>query len=743
MKLHIIPFLFIAVFFVASQGNAQKLRIETQDSQKFVIHKVQEKETLWSITHTYDISQENLVKYNPGIDKVLKTGTEIRVLYAEVENPKLQSSNTTLEATNVEIKHTVAKGEWLTKIAKEFDVSVAELQKWNDLDGEKITPGQELIVGIGKSKSSTKNNVSQGDMAKNNDKSTDKKDNDKGKILKSAAPDGTLIIHTVEPKETLAALKRTYGTSIAEIKEWNSLESDEINVGQKLKIYTDTPLAAVAKTEPTGFEWVKETPAAQSGSGAIGLDQFVNPNDNPSRGGNNLDPIYTQAFVAPLQIPVISGMTIYKLQNQYNVRKTEIRYWNSMPPNSNELTLGKAVTLYPPQQLFHQVKQGETLKAIADFYDVSTRQIEIWNNFEQNQGETKKQVGQNLVIFKRTGPKPTPQFEEAAKLEGVNTTVVIQQQPTYQQQPVYQQPVQQQPVYQQPVQQQPTYQQPVYQQPVQQQPTYQTHTVAQGEYLFDIAQRYNVQMRDLKEWNNLPAVGNPAPGTQLRVYNGTNSSQGAVNTQTNDNGFNQNNQNNNPNRGGATTQQPATTTNPYTNPYDTNYKYETSSTSDDPFNQLNGATKVQSSANNNNTASTYGNNSYTGNSSANNFGGSEYKSNTDKYLNNGQNNNSNASTTPSATNGVNVTEKGYADATSIPNARPFVALHRTAPVGTMMIVKNPITGANTVVEVVANMNPNTAKAGVVIEVTNAVFSRLGAVPGQLLQIELSYTVNQR
>jgi hypothetical protein len=61
----------------------------------------------------------------------------------------------------------------------------------------------------------------------------------------------------------------------------------------------------------------------------------------------------------------------------------------------------------------------------------------------------------------------------------------------------------------------------------------------------------------------------------------------------------------------------------------------------------------------------------------------------------------------------------------------------------MMIVKNPITGANTVVEVVANMNPNTAKAGVVIEVTNAVFSRLGAVPGQLLQIELSYTVNQR
>jgi rare lipoprotein A (peptidoglycan hydrolase) len=100
--------------------------------------------------------------------------------------------------------------------------------------------------------------------------------------------------------------------------------------------------------------------------------------------------------------------------------------------------------------------------------------------------------------------------------------------------------------------------------------------------------------------------------------------------------------------------------------------------------------------------------------------------------------NDNPQTIPS-TNNINITENGYAKLGNIIDARPFIALHKTAPIGTMMIVKNPVTGANTVVEVVGQIQDIYPSAGVIIELTPAAFSRLGSDPANLLEVELRYT----
>ncbi len=46
----------------------------------------------------------------------------------------------------------------------------------------------------------------------------------------------TLKYHTVEPKEGLYAISKKYNVSIAEIKEWNQLSSDDLKLGQQLII---------------------------------------------------------------------------------------------------------------------------------------------------------------------------------------------------------------------------------------------------------------------------------------------------------------------------------------------------------------------------------------------------------------------------------------------------------------------------------------------------------------------------
>ncbi len=98
-----------------------------------------------------------------------------------------------------------------------------------------------------------------------------------------------------------------------------------------------------------------------------------------------------------------------------------------------------------------------------------------------------------------------------------------------------------------------------------------------------------------------------------------------------------------------------------------------------------------------------------------------------------------ANQTPQVTNGLQaITEQGFADASNISSNNPFTALHRTAPIGTLINIKHLINDNACVAEVVANINPITAKAGVIIEVSPTVFARLGAETEQLIEVELSY-----
>ncbi|NJL13540.1 MAG: LysM peptidoglycan-binding domain-containing protein [Microscillaceae bacterium] len=223
---------------------AQKLQIETQNGQKFIMHTVQPKESLWGIAKLYDVSTDEIVKHNPGVDKVLKHGTKIKIPYTEAAtSPKTyQSANQAeLEISNAPTTHTVQPKEWLNKIAKEYGVTVEEIKKWNGLEGETISPGQELIVGIGKSQAKNKNQPTQPETAKNPDKPTN---TTKNQALKSPAP-GEMTYHTVAEGEGLYSIAKKYGASIEEVQAWNGLSNTQIKAGDKLKIYKSSATTAL------------------------------------------------------------------------------------------------------------------------------------------------------------------------------------------------------------------------------------------------------------------------------------------------------------------------------------------------------------------------------------------------------------------------------------------------------------------------------------------------------------------
>lgn len=97
------------------------------------------------------------------------------------------------------LTHRVITGETLFGIARNYKVTVDSLKKWNDLQGNNLNTGQNILV---------------------------------------KPPESVRIIkHTVQPKETLFSLSREYEVTIEQIKSWNSLTSNDLNVGQELTFY--------------------------------------------------------------------------------------------------------------------------------------------------------------------------------------------------------------------------------------------------------------------------------------------------------------------------------------------------------------------------------------------------------------------------------------------------------------------------------------------------------------------------
>ncbi|WP_285767875.1 peptidoglycan endopeptidase [Peribacillus sp. SI8-4] len=140
-------------------------------------------------------------------------------------NQKLLTSNskTTSNNSSVSVKkttnttYTIVSGDTLTRIANKHNLTLAELMKLNNLKSDRIYAGAKLIV----SKSSTTTTIEI--------PSSSKPSNDTQTSVNSAT-------YIVVKGDTLSKISSKTNISVVQLKAANSLTSDLIRVGQKLKL---------------------------------------------------------------------------------------------------------------------------------------------------------------------------------------------------------------------------------------------------------------------------------------------------------------------------------------------------------------------------------------------------------------------------------------------------------------------------------------------------------------------------
>lgn len=222
-------FLTLATWGTPGQAKAipvDSLRLETIAGKQFIIHQIDEKETLYAISRRYGVPITSILEHNPTADGGLAVGQLLKVPYI----PKAKS---TVVAGGDKI-HKVAAKETLFSISRLYDVSVDEIKTWNNLKDNALSLGQELV------------------------------------IKKKAAATTTLPatqsmkgVHTVAGKETLYSIARQYNISVQQLREWNSLTADEVKIGQTLFVTQPMYQKPEIKTQPEVVvkPEVKEEPA--------------------------------------------------------------------------------------------------------------------------------------------------------------------------------------------------------------------------------------------------------------------------------------------------------------------------------------------------------------------------------------------------------------------------------------------------------------------------------------------------
>ena len=202
--------------------------------------------------------------------------------------------------------------------------------------------------------------------------------------------DQLVVIHQVDPGETLFSIGRRYSSEIDEIIRVNNIENNNIRTGQILEI---------------PIELTKETPKNQ------------NESKNIKSG--------TEVHI------VEAGETLFAIGRKYGVKASEIMEWNNLTDESlnigQKLSISQAAKVVATEKkelilpfdraLRHYVQSGENLQQISEKRKVSEDSLRIWNNLRNNDIK----IGQILWyrIYDRTNEPIAKEIFGKHTVEGI------------------------------------------------------------------------------------------------------------------------------------------------------------------------------------------------------------------------------------------------------------------------------------------------------------------------------------
>lgn len=166
----------------------QQLKIPTsQVEEEFINYTVKLGDTLYSIARNYNLSVNDIIDYNNLGTTVLVPN---QILKLPINVPNIPNQNI----------YIVKRGDTLYTIAQNYNTTVNQLKTLNNLTTNTLSIGQEIIIPT------------------------------------NAIEEIDYVVYEVKPNDTLYSIARVYDTTVDAIKSYNNLASDMLTIGQVLQI---------------------------------------------------------------------------------------------------------------------------------------------------------------------------------------------------------------------------------------------------------------------------------------------------------------------------------------------------------------------------------------------------------------------------------------------------------------------------------------------------------------------------
>ncbi len=288
-----ISILFFFLVLTGIQLRAQEVDvsrsqvIEVIDGRKYYIHEIKPGQTVYSISKAYNITPDEIYKFNPDAKDLIKPSQMLKIPVWLVEREQKhqqegeaaakesrETESTEAAESKVSI-HRVEKGETLYSIARKYNVRPEAIKDLNPEIVDILSPGQEVKVPV--------------ELAAGEPVRGQTQDND------------TIILYEVQPGETLYRIAVDHDISVDDIIRMNPRVAEGLKAGDVIKL--PRPLTTT----------IEKKSLAESGKNGF------------------------------LKHKVEAGETLYSLSVRYSINIETLRHYN--PQLADELKAGQVLKI--------------------------------------------------------------------------------------------------------------------------------------------------------------------------------------------------------------------------------------------------------------------------------------------------------------------------------------------------------------------------------------------------------------
>jgi membrane-bound lytic murein transglycosylase D len=372
---------------LASRDSIERGESYTVSRTKF--HKVKRGDNLSEIADRYDVSMSDIKKWNKLKSNKAPLGRKLKIITSEriaarVKKPKadstavasLSKSTPTVTTAIAQVTpkdqkvykeekvvsfqdvtkfHKVKKGDNLSEIAAKYDVAMSDIKKWNKLKSNNVALGKSLKIITNERVVTTVKKLVKSENIAATEKSK------KEAVENTEKPEDFYI---VEQGDNLSTIAKKHNITIDELKKWNNLQDNTIQLESKLKIADitnkDDKTQVAPKTEIRNIEYTVQA-------------------------GDNLGSIARKNNVAVSDIKMWNELSDDNIQLGDKLIVAKKLIVDNSQTVAEKSSKKEKLSKVEREDDHYYVKKGDSLFSIAKKYPgVSVSDIKKWNGINGN-----------------------------------------------------------------------------------------------------------------------------------------------------------------------------------------------------------------------------------------------------------------------------------------------------------------------------------------------------------------------